>query len=53
MNVCASSSSATPWMRSSVDRTTREISDVSTMVTMNAEAIRRPSGRSIMLVTVV
>ena len=41
------------WMRSSVDRSTRETSDVTMIVTMNHEAILMPSGRSMMLTTVV
>ena len=37
---------ATPWMRSSVERSTREIIDVTMIVTMNHDAILMPSGRS-------
>jgi hypothetical protein len=40
-------------MRSSIDRATREISDVTMIVTMNKDAMRMPSGRSMMFVTVV
>ena len=42
-----------PSMRISVDRSTRETSDETTIVTMNHVAILRPSGRSIMLMIVV
>ena len=35
MKPSAIASGTTPWMRSSVDRSTREISDVTMMVTMN------------------
>ena len=39
--------------RSSVDRSTRDTSDVMTMATMKIDAILMPSGRSTMLTTVV
>ena len=50
---CATSSASTPWTRSSVERSTRDISDVMTMTTMKIDAILRPSGRSMMFTTVV
>ena len=53
MNRCAGASGSTPWIRSSVDRSTREVSDVTMMVTMNQDAILMPSGRSWMLSRVV
>ena len=53
MNACAGSSSSKPCTRSSVDRSVRDISDVNTIVRMKTDAILMPSGRSIMLVTVV
>ena len=34
------------WIRSSVERMTREISDVTMIVAMNHDAILMPSGRS-------
>ena len=43
----ATASGCTPWIRSSVERSTREIIDVTMIVTMNHEAILMPSGRSI------
>ena len=39
-------SGCTPWIRSSVERRTREIIDVTMIVAMNHEAILMPSGRS-------
>ena len=53
MNACAASSASTPWTRSSVDRSTRDIIDVMMMTTMKIDAILMPSGRSMMLTTVV
>ena len=49
----AVSSGSTDCTRSSVDRSTREMSDVTMIVTMNQEAILTPSGRSTMLTMVV
>ncbi len=52
-NLCAIASAVTPCTRSSVERRTREIIEVTTIVTMNHVAICTPSGRSMTLVTVV
>ena len=52
-NCCAVVSAMTPCTRSSVERSTREMSDVKTIVTMKNEAIFSPSGRSVMLTNVV
>ena len=49
----AISSGSTACTRSSVERITLEIIDVTMMVTMNQEAIFTPSGRSTMLTAVV
>ena len=53
MNCVASSSARIPVTRSSVDRSARDTSDVTTMVRMKSEAILMPSGRSKTLVIVV
>jgi hypothetical protein len=53
MKRSAISSVWTPRMRSSVERATREMSDVAMIVTINHDAIFTPSGRSMMFVTVV
>ena len=53
MKRCAESSGSTDCTRSSVERITREISEVAMIVTMNHEAILMPSGRSTTLVIVV
>ena len=53
MNRYAVASGSTAWTRSSVDRSTRETSDVTMIVTMNQDAIFTPSGRSKMLTIVV
>ena len=53
MNRVAVSSSTKPCTRSSVERSVRDTSDEMTMPRMNSDAILIPSGRSIMLVTVV
>ncbi len=42
-----------PCMRSSVDRRTRDTSDVTTIVKMKNAAIFRPSGRSLIFTTIV
>ena len=42
-----------PSTRSSVDRSVRDTSDVTTMLRMKTDAILMPSGRSIMFVTLV
>ena len=52
-NRCAASSSSHAVMRSSVERMARESSDTNTMATMKKDAILMPSGRSMMLATVV
>ena len=52
-NCWARGSAVTPWTRSSVDRSTREMSEVTMIVTMNHVAIWTPSGRSMTLVMVV
>ena len=52
-NCAAIASAVTPCMRSSVERSTREISEVTMIVTMNHAAICTPSGRSMMFVIVV
>ena len=44
---------STRWILSSVERSTRDTSDVSTMVATNHAAIFTPSGRSTMFTTVV
>lgn len=49
----AAASAAMPWTRSSVERMTRETSEVTMMVPMNQDAILTPSGRSMMLAMVV
>jgi hypothetical protein len=49
----ARGSGSTPSTRSSVDRSVRDTSDVTTMVRMKTDAILMPSGRSIMFVTLV
>ncbi len=49
----ASGSALTPCTRSSVDRSTRETSEVMMIVTMKNDAIFRPSGRSAMFTNVV
>jgi hypothetical protein len=53
MNDRAVASGSTDCTRSSVDRSTREIREVTMIVTMNQEAIFTPSGRSITLRIVV
>ena len=53
MNRSAVASGSTDCTRSSVERSTREMSDVTMIVTMNHEAIFTPSGRSTMLTIVV
>ncbi len=53
MKRSAVSSGSTDCTRSSVERITREISDVTMIVTMNHEAILTPSGRSMTLTMVV
>ena len=47
------SSARMPVTRSSVDRSARDTSEVTTIVMMNSEAILMPSGRSKTLVIVV
>ena len=49
----APASVSTVWMRSSVERATREMIDVTMIVAMNQAAIFTPSGRSMMLAMVV
>ena len=49
----AIASRCTPWTRSSVERSTREMSEVTMIVTMNHVAICTPSGRSKTLMIVV
>ena len=53
MNCDAVSSGRNPWTRSSVERSARDTSEVPMMVRMKNEAILIPSGRSMMLATVV
>ncbi len=53
MKRSAVASGSTATTRSSVDLTTREMSDVTMMVAMNHAAIFNPSGRATMLTTVV
>ena len=53
MKRSAMSSGSTAWTRSSVERITRETSDVPMIVTMNHDAILTPSGRSMTLTIVV
>jgi hypothetical protein len=53
MNCTARSSARIPVTRSSVDRSARDTSEVTTMVMMKSEAILMPSGRSKTLVIVV
>ncbi len=52
-NRCATGSSRTVVMRSSVDRMARESSERKTMETMKNVAILMPSGRSTMFAMVV
>ena len=53
MKRAAAASGSTPCTRSSVDRSTRDTSEVQMIVAMKIEAIFRPSGRSAMFTTVV
>ena len=53
MNACAAVVGLDRMIRSSVERSTREIIDVMTIETMKIDAILMPSGRSTMLTIVV
>ena len=53
MNFWASGSGSMPSTRSSVDRSARDTSDMTTMLRMKTEAILMPSGRSKMFVMLV
>jgi hypothetical protein len=53
MNDVATASGWTPRTRNSVDRSTRDTSDVQMIVAMKIDAIFSPSGRSAIFTTVV
>ena len=53
MNSSAASSASTPWIRSSVERSTRDTSDSTMIEAMKIAAMRMPSGRSWMFCAVV